>query len=175
MAISMAIGTSLSGIVYNKLGFYGAYGISSVLIIIGLVYGLLFVEEITPIAVVDENKSFRTTITEFFDFTQITHSLKTTFKKRPDIQRLKIIVLLIILMANAGTNNGSFWKRILYNNARCDGIRFTVTQTFFGSFKILKYSIPLLNQNSEVYMFLFVCVHVVSVCVCVCEFTLCVC
>jgi PCFT/HCP family folate transporter-like MFS transporter 1/3 len=108
MAISMALGTSLSGIVYNQLGFYGAYGLSSVLIIIGLVYGLLFVEEIAPITVVNENKSFKTTLTEFFNFKQVTESLKTTFKKRPNTQRLKIIVLLIILMANAGTNNGSF-------------------------------------------------------------------
>lgn len=108
MAISMAVGTSLSGIVYNKLGFYGAYGLSSLLIIIGLVYGWLFVEEVAPVALVDENKPFRITITEFFDFTQITQSMKTTFKKRPDTQRLKIIVLLIILMANSGTNNGSF-------------------------------------------------------------------
>lgn len=114
MAISMALGTSLSGIVYNKLGFYGAYGLSSMLIIIGLVYGLLFVEEVAPITVVDENKSLKTTITEFFNFKQVAESLKMTFKKRPNAQRPKIIVLLIILMANAGTNNGSFWKCVYF-------------------------------------------------------------
>lgn len=106
MAISMAIGTSLSGVVYNRLGFYGAYGISSVLLVIGLVYGLLFLEDVVPATEMDRNQSCCTTVTEFFDMSRITQSLSTTFKKRPGTQRLKIIILIVILMASAGTNYG---------------------------------------------------------------------
>lgn len=113
MAVSMAVGTSLSGIVYNKLGFYGAYGISSVLIIIGLLYGLLFVKDVAPITEVDKNKSYRETISEFLDFKHITQSFRTTFKKRPSIQRLRIIILLIIFMASSGTNFGQQLLRVV--------------------------------------------------------------
>lgn len=106
MAVSMAIGTSMSGIIYNKLGFYGAYLTTSALIIIGLVYGLLFVNDVTPVTEVDKNKSYRTTISEFLDFTHITQSFSTTFKQRPNRQRIRIIILLIIFMASSGINAG---------------------------------------------------------------------
>uniref|UniRef100_A0A2S2QYI7 Solute carrier family 46 member 3 n=1 Tax=Sipha flava TaxID=143950 RepID=A0A2S2QYI7_9HEMI len=140
MAISMALGTSLSGIVYNQLGFYGAYGLSSVLIIIGLVYGLLFVEEIAPITVVNENKSFKTTLTEFFNFKQVTESLKTTFKKRPNTQRLKIIVLLIILMANAGTNNG--YRTVSYLYTR---VQFNWTEVKYSIFSTYELTVNIIG------------------------------
>lgn len=104
MAISMALGTSLSGIVYNSLGFYGAYGIASLLLVIGLLYGSLCVEDVFPITKVEENKSYKTIISEFFDFKSINRSLFTAFKDRPNNKRL--IVLLIILMAGSGTNAG---------------------------------------------------------------------
>lgn len=101
----MAIGTSMSGIVYNKFGFYGAYGISSVLLVIGLLYGLYFVEDVYPTTTVNHQKC-DSGISGFFDFKHITQALKTTFKKRPDTQRLRIVILLVILMTSAGTNNG---------------------------------------------------------------------
>lgn len=109
MAISMVIGTSLSGIVYNKLGFYGAYGISSVLLIIGLSYGLIFVKDVDPYIELDgqtKSKSLKSTALEIFDPKLITEPFKTTFKRRTTTQRLRIIILLIILMINSGTNNG---------------------------------------------------------------------
>jgi len=107
MAISMAIGTSLSGIVYNKLGFYGAYGISSALLLLGLFYGTLYVKESgAPVAVPDTGKWCRTAVSEFFNLKHVTQSLRTTFRRRPNTQRLRILILLIILMTSAGTNNG---------------------------------------------------------------------
>jgi len=106
MAVSMAVGTSMSGIVYNKLGFYGAYGISSALIMIGLLYGILFVKDVTPVMEVNKNKSYRTTISEFLNFQHITQSFNTTFKKRPNRQRIRIIILLIVFMARSGINAG---------------------------------------------------------------------
>lgn len=106
MAISMAVGTSMSGIVYNKLGFYGAYGVSSILLVIGLLYGLFFVDDIAPVKGLDEKKSFRKSVLEFFDLRHVTQSFSTTFKKRQGNQRLKIIILLITLMGSAGTNYG---------------------------------------------------------------------
>ncbi|KAL4132200.1 hypothetical protein QTP88_009405 [Uroleucon formosanum] len=118
MAVSMALGTSMSGIIYNKLGFYGAYGISSTLIIIGLLYGLLFVKDVTPVTEVNKNKSYRTTISEFLDFRHITQSFNTTFKKRPNRQRIRIIILLIIFMASAGINAGYHTVSYLYTRVQ---------------------------------------------------------
>lgn len=112
MAISMAIGTLLSGIVYNKLGFYGAYGISSILLIIGLLYGLLCVDDFAADSDVEKSKSYRTAVSEFFNLNHITDSFYTTFKKRPNTQRLQIIILLITVIISAGTNNGQYFIRI---------------------------------------------------------------
>lgn len=101
----MAIGTSMSGIVYNKLGFYGVYGISSMLLVIGLFYGKFVVKDIVPTKIVD-NQMNKSGVSGFFDFKNITQSLKTTFKKRSGSQRLRIVILLVILMTSSGTNNG---------------------------------------------------------------------
>jgi len=106
MAISMAVGTSLSGIVYNRLGFYGAYGISSALLLVGLFYGLLYVKDFAPVAETGRDKSCRTAVSEFFSLKHVAQSLRTTFRKRPSTQRLRILILLVILMTSAGTNNG---------------------------------------------------------------------
>lgn len=106
MSISMAIGTSLSGVVYNRLGFYGAYGVSSALLAAGLAYGLLCVDDVPLVAQADKDKPFSTTVMEFFDLSRITQSLSTTFRPRPGTQRLKIIILLFILMTSAGTTYG---------------------------------------------------------------------
>lgn len=107
----MAIGTLLSGIVYNKLGFYGAYGISSILLIIGVLYGQLCVNDFTPDTETNKNKSYGTAVSEFFNLNHITDSFYTTFKKRPNTQRLQIIILLITVITNAGTNNGQYFER----------------------------------------------------------------
>ncbi|CAI6343437.1 unnamed protein product [Macrosiphum euphorbiae] len=99
MAVSMALGTSMSGIIYNKLGFYGAY-------------------DVTPVTEVNKNKSYRTTISEFLDFKHITQSVNTTFKKRPNKQRIRIIILLIIFMASAGINAGYHTVCYLYTRVQ---------------------------------------------------------
>ncbi|VVC29237.1 Hypothetical protein CINCED_3A021200 [Cinara cedri] len=118
MAISMALGTSLSGILYNKLGYYGVYGISTVLLIIGLIYGKLYVRDVAPVTETNANKSYKTVFVEFFDTQHIAQSVKTTFKERPSTQRLRILILLIILMTNAGTNNGFRTISYLYTRVR---------------------------------------------------------
>ncbi|XP_026806843.1 solute carrier family 46 member 3-like [Rhopalosiphum maidis] len=135
MAVSMAIGTSMSGIIYNKLGFYGAYVISSILIIIGLIYGLLFVKDVTPVTEVNKNKSYRTTITEFLDFSHITQSFKTTFKKRPNRQRIRIIILLIIFMASSGVNAGYHTVCYLYTRVQFNWNE--VKYSVFASYEII--------------------------------------
>ncbi|KAL5244759.1 hypothetical protein ACI65C_012169 [Semiaphis heraclei] len=165
MAVSMAIGTSMSGIIYNKLGFYGAYGISSVLIIIGLLYGLLFVKDVTPVTEVNKNKSYRTTISEFLDFKHITQSFKTTFKKRPNKQRIKIIILIIIFMASAGVNAGYHticylytrvqfnWNEVKYSVFASYELIINIIGLLFGSFVLseqLKMSDEILGMLSSI-------------------------
>ncbi|CAH1725969.1 solute carrier family 46 member 3-like isoform X2 [Aphis gossypii] len=135
MAVSMAIGTSMSGIIYNKLGFYGAYLTTSSLIIIGLVYGLLFVKDVTPVTEVDKNKSYRTTISEFLDFTHITQSFSTTFKQRPNRQRIRIIILLIIFMASSGINAG--YHTVIYLYTRVQFNWNELKYSVFASYEII--------------------------------------
>jgi len=104
----MAIGTALSGITFQKLGFYGVYGVSSALCIIGFLYGLVFIKEVSP------NKP-ENTITQtrnnglfngFFNAKHIQEAFKVTFKDGPQNRKLKIIMLMCIAFLIMGPLNG---------------------------------------------------------------------
>jgi len=104
----MAIGTALSGITFQKLGFYGVYGVSSVLCIIGLLYGLVFIKEVSPNT--PENAITQTRnnglFNGFFNAKHIQEAFKVTFKDGPQHRKLKIIMLMCIAFLIMGPLNG---------------------------------------------------------------------
>jgi len=113
--VGMAIGTALSGITFQKLGFYGVYATSSVLCIIGLLYGLIFIKEVSP------NESENTTqqkqnnglFNGFFNANHIQEAFKVTFKDGPHNRKIKIIMLMCIAFLIMGPLNG-LWMIFLY-------------------------------------------------------------
>jgi len=104
----MAIGTALSGITFQKLGFYGVYGMSSALYIIGLLYGLLFIKEVSPKE--PENAIIQTRnkglFNGFFNAKHIQEAFKVTFKDGPHNRKLRIIMLMCIAFLIMGPLNG---------------------------------------------------------------------
>ncbi|XP_050422784.1 proton-coupled folate transporter-like [Adelges cooleyi] len=119
MTVAMSISTSLSGIVYSELGFYGAYGVSSGLIVLGILYGSFFVKDVNPkVNELVDSQSFWSKVKDFFDVRQIFGALKVTFRKRPNNDKSKIIVILIISLLAAAPNNGSSTITYLYTRVK---------------------------------------------------------
>jgi len=107
-SVSMAIGTALSGITFHKLGFYGVYGVSSVLCIIGILYGLVFIKEVSPSE--PENAITQTRknglFNGFFNAKHLHEAFKVTFKDGPQNRKLRIIMLMCIVFLIIGPVNG---------------------------------------------------------------------
>ncbi|CAI6344703.1 unnamed protein product [Macrosiphum euphorbiae] len=132
--VGMAIGTALSGITFQKLGFYGVYGVSSVLFIIGLLYGLVFIKEVSPnkpenaIPQTRNNGLFN----GFFNAKHIQEAFKVTFKDGPQNRKLKIIMLMCIAFLIMGPLNGDLSVSYLNTRARFkwNEVDFSIFSTF---------------------------------------------
>lgn len=105
--VGMAIGTALSGITFRKLGFYGVYTISSALYLIGILYGLVFIKEVSP------NTSKHLTqrkscglFEDFFNANHVKEAFVVTFKEGPNNRKLKIMMLMCIAFLIMGPLNG---------------------------------------------------------------------
>jgi len=103
----MAIGTALSGITFQKLGFYGVYGTSSALCVIGLLYGLVFIKEVSPNELDNKTKTQNNGVLNgFFNAKHIQEAFKVTFKDGPHNRKLRIIMLMCIAFLIMGPLNG---------------------------------------------------------------------
>jgi len=106
--VGMAIGTALSGITFQKLGFYGVYGVSSALSIIGLLYGLVFIKEVSsnePEIILTQTRN-KGLFNGFFNARHIREAFKVTFKDGPHNRKLRIIMLMCIAFLIMGPLNG---------------------------------------------------------------------
>lgn len=106
--VGMAIGTALSGITFRELGFYGVYIISAALYVLGLLYGLIFIKEVSPdkAGVVTQRKSHGL-LKGFFNARHIKEAFNVTFKDGPHNRKLRIIMLMCIAFLIMGPLNGS--------------------------------------------------------------------
>lgn len=132
--VGMAIGTALSGITFQKLGFYGVYGLSSALCVIGLLYGLVFIKEVSPNE--QENTTTQTRndglFNGFFNAKHIREAFKVTFKDGPHNRKLRIIMLMLIAFLIMGPLNGDLSVSYLNTRARFrwNEVDFSVFSTF---------------------------------------------
>ncbi|XP_050422786.1 thymic stromal cotransporter homolog [Adelges cooleyi] len=130
--VGLAIGTSLSGITFRDLGFYGVYGISSALYIIALVYGLLFLKEVSakvPEGTEPPKKTGIALVKDFFDAKHIETAFQITFKDGPHNRKLRIIMLMVIVFLVMGPINGDV--TVQYLNTR---VRFNWNEVTFSMF-----------------------------------------
>lgn len=106
--VGMAVGTALSGITFRELGFYGVFIISAVLYVLGLLYGLIFIKEVSPnIARTVMQKKSDGLFKGFFNARHIKEAFNVTFKNGPHNRKLRIIMLLCIAFLIMGPFNGS--------------------------------------------------------------------
>lgn len=106
------IGAALSGVLFQKLGFYGVYYISTTLYMIALLYGLIRIKE-HP-GRLDSNdsnhapKSCIHFITDFFNIKHIKEALHVTFKKGPRKRWIRLIMLMFTIVVVQGPMQGQY-------------------------------------------------------------------
>jgi len=114
LTIGISFGIALSGILYQKLGFYGIYSICSTLYFLGILYGFFCLKDVKSSntqAVCEDNKvgkkqSFSTNVKEFFDLVHIKNAFKVTFKKGNNNRRLRLLMMMVVLMIIMGPMTG---------------------------------------------------------------------
>lgn len=114
LTIGISFGIALSGILYQKLGFYGIYSTCSTLYFMGILYGFFCLKDIQnndAQAVSEDSKfikksSFSINVKEFFNLIHIKNAFSVTFKKGNDNRRLRILMMMIVLMIIMGPMTG---------------------------------------------------------------------
>lgn len=115
LTIGISFGIALSGIMYQKLGFYGIYSICATMYLMGIIYGILYIKnpprndapvdshESTPCYT---KPSLCKDMKNFFNFQHIKNAFGVTFKKGDDNRRLRIIMMMLVLMIIMGPMTG---------------------------------------------------------------------
>lgn len=114
--VAMPIGSALSGILFQMLGYYGVYTLSLSLHFLTLIYGIVFIKEKrTEVSSVVESKepSKNTStsclhfIEDFFSLDSIKDAIRVTFKDGEQNRKLKIISLMVLVIVVSGPFSGS--------------------------------------------------------------------
>lgn len=115
LTIGVSFGISLSGIIYQKLGFYGVYSLCTTMYLMSVIYGILYVKDIKAPAVCHDNKtpaavkpSVYRNVREFFDLKHLQNAFRVTFKKGDDNRRIRIIMMMLVLVIIMGPMTGQY-------------------------------------------------------------------
>lgn len=115
LTIGISFGVALSGILFQKLGFYGIYTICATMYSMGILYGFFIIKDKrikydTPVVCQDNKLNMKpslcTNVREFFDLKHIKNAFGVTFKRGDDNRRLRIIMMMIVLMLIMGPMTG---------------------------------------------------------------------
>lgn len=136
--VSVCIGISLGGILYEKIGFYGVYSLSLAMYFSGLIYGIFFIKDIREIEMEKgiyekSNEKKKNVLLDFFDFNSVKKTLKVCFKKGKKNRRTRICVIMILVMVVIGPMHGEmnvayFFVRYKYGWSSVDYSLFSTFQ-----------------------------------------------
>ncbi|VVC29230.1 Major facilitator superfamily,Major facilitator superfamily domain [Cinara cedri] len=146
LTIGISFGVALSGIMYQKLGFYGIYSVCATMYTTGLIYGIIYLKDKrtnkpdneAP-AVCQDSKilavkktSFFTNAKDFFDLKHIKNAFGVTFKKGNDNRRLRIIMMMLVLMIIMGPMTGEMSVMYLSTRKRFnwDEVKYSMFSAF---------------------------------------------
>lgn len=103
--VSITVGIAMSGIMYNKVGFYGVFGMGMCMYITGLTYALFRVKEK---GVENDEQKHTTFCKDFFDIKHVKDTFKVVFKKGKRNRRKRVCILMILVMVIIGPVHGKF-------------------------------------------------------------------
>lgn len=110
--VAWPVGAALSGVLYQKLGFFGVYYISTALYIIAFTYGFVNIKEnLGPLPLKESAqtpKSFMYLVIDFFNLKHIKEAFRTTFKRGPGRRWTKIVMLMFTIIVIQGPSHGLY-------------------------------------------------------------------
>lgn len=110
--VAWPVGAALSGVLYQKLGFFGVYYISTALYIIAFTYGFVNIKEnLGPLPLKESAqtpKSFMYLVIDFFNLKHIKEAFHTTFKRGPGRRWTKIVMLMFTIIVIQGPSHGLY-------------------------------------------------------------------
>lgn len=141
--ISICLGLSLSGILYQHLGFYGVYSIAFVMYAIGLVYGVFFVKEVPKQhqEIVEKERNF---IVEFVDLKHVRETLKVCFKTGERNRRMRVCAIMVLVVLVVGPLIGEL--NVSYMFAR---YKFDWSATDYSIFSTFQFVVHVFGMKSK--------------------------
>ncbi|XP_026328951.1 proton-coupled folate transporter-like [Hyposmocoma kahamanoa] len=126
------IGMALSGVLLQKIGYYGVFSSSSILYVFSILYGIYYIEDpkLPRTGKVVEEKGFLKT---FFDLKHAKDTVTVAFKKGPNQRRTKAIMVLAGIVFVDGPAFGDMTIRYLYSRYRFnwDAVAYSFYKTFY--------------------------------------------
>lgn len=105
-SLGVPIGLALSGILYQKIGFYGVFSLSAVMYMIAIYYGLTKIKEPKKIDVPTLEDKPCAFLRDFFDLRHLWETFTVAFKKAENNRRMKVILLMLVVMVVIGPMHG---------------------------------------------------------------------
>lgn len=122
MALSLPIGTGLSGVLYRTVGFVGVYTIALVLCLFSILMAHMYIHDTIQVRAESEktrNLSYWKQVKFFFNLKHIIDAFKVTFKKAKNNRRMKVIVLTILITGIMGPLQGIHHYNVNNNHNNC--------------------------------------------------------
>ncbi|CAB3243646.1 unnamed protein product [Arctia plantaginis] len=93
------IGSVLSGVLLQKIGYYGVFSLCSFLYLFSITYGFLCIKDperiVTEKQNLNEPSGVRSFLKSFFDLKHVKDTVQVTFKNGPNKRRTKSILILV--------------------------------------------------------------------------------
>lgn len=119
-SLGVPIGLALSGILYQKIGFYGVFSFSAVMYIIAIYYGFTKIKEPKKVDVPSLEDKPCAFLRDFFDIRHLWETFMIAFKKAENNRRTKVILLMLVVMVVIGPLHGKLQH---YNCFKCQQLR----------------------------------------------------
>ncbi|XP_044757876.1 uncharacterized protein LOC123316031 [Coccinella septempunctata] len=114
--VSLTSGIALSGVVYRVLGFYGVYTLSIFMFVTALIYGFLVLEDAPSLD--SDSSSKEKCLSDVFDHHQVKGTLSTWFGKRVGRNRLKLILIMVLVLLNVGSYRGELTVMYMFTRRK---------------------------------------------------------
>ncbi|XP_075971000.1 putative peptidoglycan muropeptide transporter SLC46 [Anticarsia gemmatalis] len=132
---TQCIGTSLSGILLEKLGYYGVFSLSSVLYVLCIIYACYAIKDPDSRLAKNRNESSGTCsfLKSFFDINHVKKTAVVAFKKGSNRRRTKSILAFVSLTIIYGVTFGEwamqyYFTRLSFN---WDALKFSFFTSFY--------------------------------------------
>ncbi|KAJ8954116.1 hypothetical protein NQ314_007145 [Rhamnusium bicolor] len=141
--VGICVGISMSGILYETIGFYGVYSLSLVMYFSGLTYGICFVKDINEIemekGIQKETKEKKNFLLDFFDIKHVIQTLKVAFKTGEHNRRTRVSVIMILVMVVIGPMHGEM--NVAYYFVRYKFGWSSIDYSLFSTFQFVAHTV----------------------------------